>query len=331
MTHRLRLSLACEDYDRTRALGDGRVQASGIDLNILTMPVEEVFFRMLRYQEFDAAEMSLSAYVLSLAHPECPFVAIPVFPSRSFRHSAIYINVASGIMQPQDLVGRRIGLPTYEMTAAVWMRGILQEHHGVPTDSPSYVVGGLHDTERPQLAELNLPEQIRVGSLPPERTLAQSLLDGELDAIYSARPPRPYAEGDVRVRRLFEDYEPAEREYYTETRIFPVMHVIVLRREIYERDRWIARSLYDAFLTARARAYEALTQQGSLRITLPWVAAHLAATVNLMGTDFWSYGLDQNRHVFDTYLRYASEQGLNPADVNADELFVPETASSYAI
>jgi 4,5-dihydroxyphthalate decarboxylase len=328
---RRQLVLACDDYDRTRGLADGSVPVPGVDLTVLRLPVEETFFRMLRYREFDAAEMSLSAYVLSLADPERPFVAIPVFPSRLFRHSAIYVNTAAGITSPADLAGRRIGLPTYEMTAAVWIRGILQDGHRLPADSPEYVVGGLHDTGREQLATLDLPPGIRVSALESDRTLASSLAEGHLDAIYSARAPREFVEGDPRVARLFPDFEPVERVYFAETGIFPVMHVVVLRREVYERDRWLARSLYDAFGAAKRQAYDALAQTGSLRISLPWVAAHLAETTALMGADFWSYGLAENRGVFETYLRYATEQGLNPAEAAPDDLFAPETRTSYAI
>ncbi|MCU1578692.1 MAG: transporter substrate-binding protein [Rhodoglobus sp.] len=328
---RLPLTLACEDYDRTRGLADGNVPVVGVDLNVLSMPVEEIFFRMLRYREFDAAEMSLSAYVLSLAEEDRPFVAIPVFPSRLFRHSAIYLNTAAGIDTPANLAGRRIGLPTYEMTAAVWIRGILQERYGVASDSPTYVVGGLHDAEREQLARLDLPANIRVEPLRPDRTLAQSLAEGELDAVYSARAPKHFVDGDPRVARLFSDFEQVEREYFAETRIFPVMHVVVLRREVYEANRWLARSLYDAFLAAQHLAYEALAQTGSLRIMLPWIASHLAETTALMGNAFWSYGLTANRHVFEAYLSYASQQGLNPSSATPDDLFAPETASSFAI
>ena len=325
------LTLAIDDYDRTRGLLDGSVPVPGVDLTVLTMPVEEAFFRMLRYREFDLSEMSLSAYVLSLAQPERPFIALPVFPSRLFRHSAIYLNTGAGITSPAGLRDRRIGLPTYEMTAAVWIRGILQEHYGVPVGSPSYVVGGLHSADRQQLIGLALPPEIDVSPLEPGRTLAESLVEGHLDAVYSARAPRPFTNGDSRVARLFPDFEEAEREYYAQTRIFPIMHVVVLRREVYERHRWLARNLFDAFLLAQRRAYAALSQTGSLRIMLPWTAAHLADTVRLMGEDYWSYGLAANRHVFETYLRYATEQGLNPAGVGPDGLFAPETTSAYAI
>lgn len=328
---RRRVVLACDDYDRTRGLVDGSVQVAGVDLTVLRLPVEETFFRMLRYREFDAAEMSLSAYVLSLAEPERPFVAIPVFPSRLFRHSAIYVNTAAGIETAADLAGRRIGLPTYEMTAAVWIRGILQDGHGLPADSPHYVVGGLHDAGREQLATLDLPAGIRVSALDADSTLASSLAEGSLDAVYSARAPRPFVAGDPRVARLFPDFESVERDYFAQSGIFPVMHVVVLRREVYERDRWLARSLFDAFLAAKQQAYDALAQTGSLRISLPWVAAHLARTTALMGPDFWSYGLAENRALFETYLRYATEQGLNPAGATADDLFAPETLSSYAV
>ena len=328
---KLPITLAAERYDRTVALADGRVAVRGVDLNLLHMSVEEAFFRMLRYREFDASEMSLSAYVLSLAEPERPFVAIPVFLSRLFRHSAIYLRSDAGIRTPGDLAGRRIGLATYEMTAAVWIRGILQEFYGVPADSATYVIGGLHDAGRQQLSELDLPTSIHVEPLAAGDTLSDALAEGRLDAIYSARAPRSYEADDGRVVRLFEEFEQVERAYFLQTSIFPVMHVVAIRREVYERNRWLARSLYDAFCEAKRHAYEALAQTGSLRVSLPWTAGHFADTRALMGEDYWSYGLDANRVVFDRYLEYASRQGLNPASARAEDLFATETLTSFGV
>lgn len=318
----LPITLATERYDRTQPLADGRVAPAGVDLTAKFMPVEEIFLRMLRDHEFDAAELSLSSYVVSLAEARQPFVAIPVFPSRLFRHSAIYLRADAGIGSAADLAGRRIGLPTYEMTAAVWIRGILQEFHGLPSDSPTYVVGGLHDADREQTFRLPLPDRIHVEPLGAGLTLAEELLAGNLDAVYSAREPREFTAGDPRVRRLFPDPERAEREYFARSGVFPVMHVVAILRERYEENPWLAGSLFDAFAESKRLALATLAQSGSLGVTLPWVLPELARTRDLLGDDFWSYGLEPNRDLFATYLRYAGEQGLNPAGATPDDLFV---------
>jgi len=206
---KLRLSLGCWDYDRTRALMDGTVVPDGIDLNYLNMPVEETFFRMLRHREFDVAEMSLSSYTVSLFKPERPFIAIPIFPSRFFRHSCIYVNADAGIREPKDLIGKRIGTPEYQMTAPVWIRGILDEHYGVPVDSVTYVTGGEEEPGRPEKLKIDLPPNIKVEQIGPTQTLSQMLLDGEIDALHTARMPSTFLTGKGKVTRLFPDFEGA--------------------------------------------------------------------------------------------------------------------------
>ena len=223
---KLKLAFGCWNYDRTRALMDGSVQPDGIDLNYLNMPVEETFFRMLRNREFDAAEMSLSSYTMSCFREPQPFIAIPVFPSRFFRHSCIYVNANSGIRTPDDLIGKRIGNPEYQMTAPVWIRGILSDHYGVPVDSVTYFTGGEEEPNRSEKLKLDLPENIRVERIGPDKTLSQMLYDGEIDALYTARMPSSYRKGDGQVTRLFENYVDVEREYFKETGLFPIMHTV---------------------------------------------------------------------------------------------------------
>jgi 4,5-dihydroxyphthalate decarboxylase len=230
---RLKLTLGCWNYDRTRALMDGSVVPDGIELNYLNMPVEETFFRMLRHQEFDVAEMSLSSYTVSLFRSPQPFVAIPAFPSRFFRHSCIYVNAAAGIREPKDLIGRRVGNPEYQMTAPVWIRGILSDHYGVPVDSVTYVTGGEEEPGRSEKLKLDLPPNIRVERIGPEQTLAQMLLTGEIDALYTARMPSTFRTGGGRVRRLFENYVDVERDYYRRTGILPALHTVAIRRDVY--------------------------------------------------------------------------------------------------
>lgn len=328
---RLRLSLACWNYDRTRALMDGTVVPDGIDLNYLNLPVEETFFRMARFAEFDLAEMSLSSYCVSLHRPERRFVAIPVFPSRFFRHSSIYIHAASGIREPKDLIGRRIASPEYQMTAPVWIRGILSDHYGVPVDAQPYLFGGEEETGRIEKMKLTLPPNIRVSPIGPTQTLSQMLHEGELDALYTARMPSSFLRGDGKVRRLFENYVEVERAYYRQTGIFPIMHTVVMRREVYEANRWIAQSLTKAFIEAQQRTYADLYETAALKAMLPWLTAHVEEARRELGEDWWSYGLEKNLKVLDTFTRYHHEQGLSPRKLDPVELFAPESLEAFKI
>jgi 4,5-dihydroxyphthalate decarboxylase len=328
---KLRLSFGCWDYDRTRALMDGSVVPDGIDLNYLNMPVEETFFRMLRNREFDIAEMSLSSYTVSLQKPERPFVALPVFPSRFFRHSCIYINANAGIKTPKDLIGKRIGNPEYQMTAPVWIRGILSDHYGVPVDSVTYLTGGEEEPNRDEKLKLDLPPNIKVQPIGPTQTLTQMLHAGEIDALYTARMPSSFLKGDGKVVRLFPDYPEVERAYWRETRRFPIMHIVAMRREVYESNRWIAGSLMKAFVESQQRTYQALRETAALKAMLPWLNAHVEDAVREMGEDFWPYGLKPNVETLQTFLRYHHEQGLSKRLVTPEELFAPETLETFKI
>lgn len=327
---RLEISFGCWDYDRTLPVMSGEVRVDGIDIVPLAMPVEETFFRMLRYREFDVAEMSLSSYVMSLALPDKPFIAIPVFPSRFFRHSSIYVNANANIREPRDLIGKRVGCPEYQMTAPVWIRGILSDEYGVPNDSVTYVTGGEEQPNRSEKLDLSLPERFKVDRIGPDQTLSRMLADGEIDALYTARQPSTYDPGG-KVRRLFEDFETVERDYFERTGIFPIMHTIVLRRELYEDKRWIAQSLQKAFQQAQRKIYDDMRETAALKSMLPWLHAHVEQTIREMGSDYWPYGLEPNRKVLETFLRYSNEQGLSPRRLEPDDLFAPETLASYVI
>lgn len=331
---KLRLSFACWNYDRTRALLDGSVQPDGIDLNYLCLPVEETFFRMARHREFDVAEMSFSSYCVSLNKPDRPFVALPVYPSRFFRHSCIYVNASSGIREPKDLIGKRIASPEYQMTAPVWIRGILQDHYGVPVtnaDSEPYRFGGEEEPGRIEKLKLDLPPDIKLQAIGPTQTLSQMLADGDIDALYTARAPSSFTRGDGRVRRLFENYAEIERAYWRDTSIFPIMHVIVMRREIYEANRWIAQSLTKAFYAAQQMAYDDLAETAALKSMLPWLVAHVEEARREMGADWWPYGLEPNRKALETFTRYHFEQGLSKRQLGLDELFAPESLEASKI
>jgi 4,5-dihydroxyphthalate decarboxylase len=328
---KLRLTLACWDYDRTRPLMDGRVKVDGADLNYLNLPVEETFFRMLRGREFDASEMSLSSYVVSLFDDNPPFIAIPVFPSRFFRHSCIYVNASSGIRAPGDLRGKRVGSPEYQMTAAVWIRGILSDEYGVPVASTPYFTGGEEETGRTEKIALSLPRDIRVQPIPADQTLARMIESGAIDALYTARAPSTFANGSGKVRRLFEDYETVERAYYQKTKIFPIMHTVVIRRDVYRANPWVAQSLYKAFVLAQRIAYEDLRQSAALKTMLPWTVSHVEDTEKLMGRDYWAYGFEPNRETLATFLKYSYEQGLSKRRLDPKELFAAESLESFKI
>jgi 4,5-dihydroxyphthalate decarboxylase len=327
----MRLTLACWDYDRTRALMDGSVAPDGIELVYLNQPVEETFFRMMRYQEYDCSEMSLSSYVASLEKNPSPFIAIPVFPSRFFRHSCIFVSAKSGIGKPEDLKGKRIGVPEYQMTAPVWIRGILSDDYGVKVTECEHFSGGEEEPGRDEKLKLNLPAHIKLRPIGPEQTLSRMLADGELDALVTARAPSTFHKEPQNVRRLFPNYVEVEKEYYRRTRIFPTMHTVVIRRDVYERNPWVAQSLYKAFTAAKAKAYELYAQTAALPAMLPWLVSHVEEIRKEIGADWWPYGLEPNRKALETFLRYHHEQGLSKKLRAPEELFARETLSTYRL
>lgn len=326
---KLDLTLACWNYDRTRAIQDGSVKPDGIDINYLDLPVEETFFRMVRFREFDVAEMSLSSYTVSLHRDPKPFIAIPVFPSRFFRHSCIFVSAKSNIREPKDLIGKKIGVPEFQMTAPVWIRGILDEFHGVPVDSVTYYTGGEEEPGRPEKQSINLRPGIKVEAIPEGKTLSQMLADGEIDALHSARSPSTL--DGVRVLRLFPNYREVELDFYRKTKTFPIMHTIAIRREVYEANRWIAQSLFKAFQEAQRRTYEDLTQTAALKAMVPWLTHDIEEAQREMGNDYWAYGFEPNIHVLERFLRYHHDCGLSPRLLKPEELFAPETLEAFKI
>ena len=325
---RLPISLACGPYDRTRALADGRVEIDGAELRYIHLEPEEIFFRMLNYGEFDAAEMSLSTYLLThLA--DGPFIAIPVFPSRMFRHTSVYVNGTAGIDKPQDLAGKTVGVAEYQLTANVWIRGILADHYGLPVESVKYRTGGLNTPGRHEKFSVNLPPQIDIAPVAEGQTLSGLLAAGEIDAIYSPRAPESF--GGPSVRRLFDDSRAEEERYYSETGIFPIMHVLVIHRRVYESNRWIAREMVKAFTAAKDIAFAELRRTVALSISLPWVREEFESTVERMGPDFWAYGIEPNRTVLSSFIRYAHAQGLIVATPEPEDLFAPETGEQFII
>jgi len=314
----LKLTLACGDYDRTRALKDGAVRPEGVELNVVHLPVAEIFHRMGRFREFDVSEFSCSTYTVFRGRGE-PVIAIPVFPSRVFRHSAIYVNTGAGIQAPADLRGKRVGVPKYHMTAAVWARGILEDDYGVAPKDLLWYEGG--EGARVKEVEIRLPPAIRVQSVPADRDLGEMLDAGELDALVGARRPAPFAAGSPRIRRLFPDFREVERAYYRRTGIFPIMHTVVIREELARENPWLPGSLYQAFVEAKRIAYQRLAETGVLVYALPWLMAEAEETHALMGNDPFPYGVEKSRKTLETLAGYTFNQGLAPRWLKVEEMF----------
>ncbi len=268
---------------------------------------------------------------MSLHRDPQPFIAIPVFPSRFFRHSSIFVAAKSGIREPKDLTGKKIGTPEYQMTAPVWIRGILSDDYGVKPDSVEYWTGGEEETQRDEKIKLDLPPNFTVRPIGRDKTLAGMIAAGEIDALHTARAPSTFYSKPDAVRRLFPDFVAVEREYYRRTRIFPIMHVVAIRREVYEKNRWIAMSLYKAFVKAQRRTYRSLRETAAHKAMLPWLTAHVEEAVRELGEDWWSYGFHSNRHVLETFLRYHHEQGLSRRQLNPEDMFAPETMEAFKI
>ncbi|WP_319456931.1 MULTISPECIES: ABC transporter substrate-binding protein [unclassified Mycobacterium] len=301
-----------------------------MDINFLSLPVEETFYRMLRFREFDAAELSLSSYVLTL--PDGPFVAIPVFPSRAFRHSAIYVRADSPLTDPAELSGLTVGVPEYQLTAAVWIRGILQDHYGLDVESVKYRTGGLDEPGRIEKVALDLPPEVDVAPIPPDQTLSTMLLAGQLDAVYSARNPGPYnTSGHGGIRRLFTNSSEVERAYAKQTGIFPIMHTLVVRREVYEEAPWIAQELLTACTASKNQAMGRFQETAALSCMLPWSPEHDDEVRQLLGPDWWAYGVAANETTLGTFLRYSHEQGLAAKLYQPAEIFAAETLERYVV
>jgi 4,5-dihydroxyphthalate decarboxylase len=317
----LKLTLACWDYDRTRPLIDGRVKPEGIDLDIQLLRPRQTFQRMLDDQEFHASELSLASYTALKGRGACPFVAIPVALSKIFRHSCIYVRSDAGINKPEDLKGKRVGTSQYSSTALMFMRGMLQHEYGVRDSDMHWFMGGLNTFSEQPLIPLNLPERVKLDFLTGGQTLEGMFEAGELDALLSIYIPQLFLNGSPRIARLFPNFKQVEQDYYRKTHIFPIMHTIVLREDIYREHPWAAQSLYRAFSQAKDIAVNGLYDTDALHLALPWLLDHVEEAWRVFGKDFWSYGLEPNRPTFTAIGQYVHEQGLSPRVVTADELF----------
>ncbi len=327
----LNLTLACEDYDRTRALRDGSVKPEGIDLTYLVLPVEEIFWRMLRFEDFDVAELSLGAFLVTAAQGRRPFMAIPVFPSRTFRHRCFFVNTASGINRPDDLRGKKVGVPEYTMTASVWLRGLLEHEYGVPPEEIHWFQGGEEQPGRKERVDFDLPPNIMLKVIPQDKTLNAMIESGEIDALMSPRMPSCFLSGSQKVRRLFPDYKRVEMDYFRKTGLFPQMHLVVIRMGIYEKNPWVAQSLYKAFCEAKDLCFRKIYDSNVLRTSLPWTLTDYEETRLLMGEDYWPYGFAANRHGLETLQSFLLEQGLIKKGLDLQMLFAPNTLEAFKV
>jgi 4,5-dihydroxyphthalate decarboxylase len=315
----LRLTFACGPFDRTQALRDGSIRPDGIELTYLAMQPAEIFWRMLQYGEFDVCEMSLANYAMLVAKGDAPFVAIPAFPSRVFRHGYFFINTTKGIETPADLKGRTGGVPEYSQTASVYMRGLLQHEYGVHPRDVRWLQGR---TDRLHHA---LPADVRLDQAPPGTELGDLLERGEIDFLMTANAPLSFRRGAPTVRRLFSDYVALEKDYYRRTGIYPIMHTVVIRRDVYEANPWAALSLYKALCRAKDYTYRWIMEGGSAKVTSAWLVPLLEEEQAIIGKDWFPYGIEKNRRSLDALLQYLHEQGLAARRVAIEELFVPST------
>ena len=328
---RLKLSVAMGNYDRTRPLVDGLVRIDGTDPVYLLLAPEEMFFRAFRDVAFDISELSLSSFVVKQAAGTNPYVGVPVFPSRAFRHTSIYVRTDRGINSPADLKGRRIGTPEYQLTAVVWARALLQEEYGVQPSDILWVRGGMEDPGRPEKIPLQLPAAVHLENAPADTTLSQLLERGEIDGVMGPRAPSCFERGDPRVGWIFSDPARTAAEYFRKTGIFPIMHLLGVRRELVEEHPWLPMTVFKAFAAAKDIAMAQLVDTSACKVTLPFVEEQLRGARALMGHDFWSYGVAPNRRVLDCFLQSHHAQGLSRRRVQVEELFHPSTFESYKI
>lgn len=315
------ITIGCRDYDHTRALADGRVKVDGVDLKFVNIsPPSQIFLRMLHDEEFDASEMSLSNYMIALGKNDRRFIAIPVFPSRVFRHSYIWINVRSGIEKPQDLKGKNIGIADYSMTALLFIRGLLQHQYGVAPQDIHWF------RRRSEHVSIVIPPGVQLDNIGKDQTLDDLLEAGDLDALAVTSAPRAFVAGSPVVKRLFPDARTMEANYYRQTKIFPIMHMVVLRRAVYERDPSLAARLSQGFEAAKQLAFEAYEEGLS---ALPWVNLDLEYARQILGADVYPYGVKKNLPTLEAAAQYSKEQGLSDKQFNVNELFAPETLELF--
>ncbi len=327
---KLRLSIAVGDYDRTRALSDGSVAIDGVEPIVMNLSPEEIFFRAFRFAEFDISELSLSSFTVKTAGGDCPYVGVPAFLSRAFRHTSIYVRT-DRIKQPSDLKGRRVGVAEYQLTANVWARALLEDEFGVKPSDIQWVRGGLEEPGRLEKIPIKLPADVRLDDAPAGATLSEMLTRGSIDAFIGPRIPSCFQRGDANVGWLFPDPAAAAADYFARTGIFPIMHIVGVRRTLVEQHPWLPAAVLKAFEKAKAVALARLADTSATKVTMPFVEEQLRRTRELMGPDFWSYGVAANRKALETFLRHHHAQGLSSRRLAVEELFHPTTFEAFKL
>ena len=318
---RVPVTIATSDYDHVRDFAAGVVRAEGLDVTYLTLTIEEIFFRFIKFREWDVSEISMGKYVSLVSQDDTSLVAIPVFPSRIHRQSSIYVRRDGPVKAPDDLKGRRVGIPEWAQTAAIYSRGFLTHEYGIALSAIEWHQAGVNEPGRAEKVDLKLPAGVRY--VPrPDRSLNAMLLAGEIDAAMSAHPPEAFERGDTRIVRLFPNYRQVEEAYLRKTGIFPIMHAIAIRRDVVDRHPWMAMNLFKAFEEAKRRSLARVLDTTAPRVPIPWCYAHSEEAGALFGnSDVWPYGIERNRTTLEPFLRFAHEQGVCHRLLRVEELF----------
>jgi len=327
---RLEITYAASDYEHTRDLTRGDIQAEGIDLRYLHLQIEETFFRFIKFREWDVSEMSFGKYIALKSQDDDTVTAIPVFPSRVFRQSSLFVLPDSGIRDASDLRGKKIGIPEWAQTASIYTRGWLVHNMGIPLQEIDWIQGGVNDAGRQEKVKLKLPDGVSY-TPRPDKSLTQMLFDGEIDCIMSAHPPAPVEEGDDTIVHLYPNYQEVEERYYKDTGIFPIMHVIAMRGDVFRENRWIAMNLLKAFTEAKDRAMFRVQEMTATRVPYAWCYEGAQKARKLFGDDFFPYGIEPNRTTLEAFLQYGFEQGVCQRKVEVEELFPKEVQAEFRV
>lgn len=328
---KLQLSIAVGNYDRMRPLIDGDVQIDGVDPVFMLQDPEEIFFRAFRHADYDICELSLSSYSVKTANGTSPYIAVPVFPSRAFRHSSIYVRADRGIDKPEDLKGKRIGVPEYQLTANVWVRLFLEEEYGVRASDIHWIRGGYEDPTRVEKIALTLPDGVVLENAPEGHTISRLLAEGEIDGVIGPRAPSCFDRGHPQVKYLFNNPQQAAAQWYARRKLFPVMHTLGIRKTLAQQHPWLPGAVVKAFEHSKSIALARLSDTSATKVTLPFIEDQLRAARNLMGHDFWSYGFAENEHVIDRFLAQHFAEGLSSRRLQAADLFHPASLERFKI
>lgn len=328
---KLSVSIAIGHYDHVWDLTSGRIPLEGVELNHLELATEEIFYRFLHHKEWDVSELSLAKYAALVSQGDTSLVGLPVFVSRMFRHSAIYVRADSGITTPEQLIGARIGIPEWAQTASVYLRAMLGEHYRLDLSRISWFQAGTNQPGRAEKVRLNIPPTWSYTPVP-DRSLSEMLLAGDLDAVLCGRPPDCYVQHPERVIRMFPDFEAAEREYWAKTSVFPIMHAVVIRRDLVDANPWLPMTLYKGFQEAKRRSVSRLLDVNVSRYPVPWMQSYAPSSWSLFPeNEPWPYGVEQNRVTLEAFLRHAYHQGVLARRLEPEELFTGNVAGSYRV